>query len=977
MSNYISSISDLNNIFVAKTTTSTAPFTNYDVDTVNNDISKLYEQYTSGQFAPVTGLNYNIAPNTILETKADINTLYQSNAICLNYNPFRMSLSETGYTYYIFNNSGVLNLPNDVSGAYIILVGGGQKGSSPGSGQGSNGGNGGSVYQDQIYMNSGQYKITIGSSDLPTELITPAETTYEAISGGGGKGGVFNISFPASDASGNNSNCNGYQGIPVTFYDATNNYTFYFGGGGSAGAGISGGHIYLGGVNGGNSYNANFAIPIKNEFTYNGITYNLGGGGSGNNTSEIGNGNPGICIIYYKNGSIPFVPPVNENTIITYKNLNYLDTNNVYVGRILNTSAYDSSLILNPSYNISFPASNTSSAGGDPLNECTSSEAIWYYAQLAIYNNNVQTIQEVLNSHAYCNYVKNKLITTAYEASNSDPNHPDYSIRIDFLYSSGLIGWQPTIQIPSSTKPLFSTNLYYDTESGRPTMATATDADNHILIALYTATKNYGINYLYYPKIPISYLDASKNIPYFNTSGQLGLYNYYNSAVDASYNYGNYYIGIQKLNPYSDISYQPQSLPTEFSNNFLLQAYATFLTCNISNSPYPYETNLTTDPNLYNNAGNGFYFMGLNPIQNGSSYPQQFNNQYVTGSKNNPGNMKLYNPIICNDQYGGGSYNRTALNPSYFDPVCMYQIYTTANELGFEGSTFMKNISTNTIDYPQKTVKTTLFSYETGLTNNYVSAIQNSIEYLINLQSWFPDPKNINSYGLPDNPYWTEKDNAPFFPNTNPPQPSPNGGYSTSQGSPTNNPSGPHYVGFDSIRTLQNFGYFAYLYYKGIIPSNELFGKFYTYNGISSNGAQSLIIIGIRMMNYVIANSENQFDISMNLEPLTTNMSGGSLIGPLCVGMIGLYPYYSQVTDTNSPYYSNYSNSSCIAKMKETLNRLTDNTVLFNYDHSNSNLAWQNWQNAINNTSAGKPNNCYYPTMLALYCKYLVNEVML
>jgi hypothetical protein len=93
----------------------------------------------------------------------------------------------------------------------------------------------------------------------------------------------------------------------------------------------------------------------------------------------------------------------------------------------------------------------------------------------------------------------------------------------------------------------------------------------------------------------------------------------------------------------------------------LTQAFCSFLTLPISNIPYAYD-----DGNI------GFYFCNQNTGNSSESVPVDCN--------------QIFNPILCNDQYGGGGPMQTALNPSYFDPVCLYDIYLAAVDLGFNSA---------------------------------------------------------------------------------------------------------------------------------------------------------------------------------------------------------------------------------------------------------------------------------------------------
>ncbi|MBI3236232.1 MAG: hypothetical protein HYZ48_00755 [Chlamydiales bacterium] len=194
-----------------------------------------------------------------------------------------------------------------------------------------------------------------------------------------------------------------------------------------------------------------------------------------------------------------------------------------------------------------------------------------------------------------------------------------------------------------------------------------------------------------------------------------------------------------------------------------------------------------------------------------------------------------YNPVLCNDNWGGGGWKEdglqsdqgTFLNPSYFDPMALSYIYTYAIQ--------SKNpaISSQTAAFKQ--------------------AVLNSMAYLSVLQSRYADPADPHSAGMPDNPAWNENDG-------------PDG-------------KGPHPVGWDSIRFLTNVGKFV-----AACEGKQMQDPF----GI----LEPLKAMGQKMLNYVICHSENPYSETMILgnTPQGAQLKGGALLGPLLVAMKALTP---------------------------------------------------------------------------------------
>jgi hypothetical protein len=540
------------------------------------------------------------------------------------------------------------------------------------------------------------------------------------------------------------------------------------------------------------------------------------------------------------------------NVLVTYENLDKLVIENVTVALV----KYNDNP--NSKYTLQFPISFTADRGGNNIQQATSSEAFWYYIQLAYdaasrdqFSNeslNTMNLQQLLNGYCYCVMRKQSII--------------DSNDGKSYLYSAGLMGWQPIIGIPFAQNVLLGT-IYDITET--PSMGTATDADMHILLLMYYTGKNSTIKELYYPSTDSTYPSYSNGIINSMSITFQTLPSNFNVPAQATQ---------QGASP-------PQTTPIpqnpSLSGNVLLQAFCSFFTSPISNIIYP-----------YGQANTGFYFTNVETTN------PTIATAVVCDFR--------YNPMLCNDQYGGGSicsYNNlggaTALNPSYFDPVCLYNLFNVAKEMGFSSS-YAYSYSYSGSNIPIGT--------QVPILPNYKDAITNSIIYLKCLQSYYKDPIDnyVNSYGLPDNPYWTERDVSQIYYR---PAFNTQDKFDVARQDNTADPNSneqAHYVGYDSIRVLQNLGMFAYLCYNGTIKVDD----FYTQNQIDD-----IIIIGIRMMNYVINNSNNKYQPDMYLlfnDPaypgdLDNSLKGGALIAPLCVGMTGLI-HYVQRDNNQSPFYS-------------------------------------------------------------------------
>ena len=130
--------------------------------------------------------------------------------------------------------------------------------------------------------------------------------------------------------------------------------------------------------------------------------------------------------------------------VITYDNLDLLDTDLTY---LIKVNPVNNNIAGNSDYIMSFPSSNTSDSGGRPLITATSSEAFWYFANVAQYytnysnHDNIQNLREILNGYAFLVATKNNYIGETQGSGEG---------RMYFLSSLGAMGWQPVIKIPNN-----------------------------------------------------------------------------------------------------------------------------------------------------------------------------------------------------------------------------------------------------------------------------------------------------------------------------------------------------------------------------------------------------------------------------------------------------------------------------------------------------------------------------------------------
>jgi hypothetical protein len=576
----------------------------------------------------------------------------------------------------------------------------------------------------------------------------------------------------------------------------------------------------------------------------------------------------------------PTDDPENKGDIITYNFLNRFKTNNVFVATALNSNDSSNEFIM------MFPASSSSKYNNINTINNTSSEAFWYYIEIANQQFDKDNIQNLFNGYFYSTQMKSYYINIANEGTNI----------YNYLSSSGLMGNTPIIYTPNNCL----SQEYYPgitLESNKKQYLTATDADMHLIVNLYYATKEWGIDTLYCatPSEPITNNDEICS---------------YSTMINISINYIEAKLTSDKLESTQPLSY----------SNLLTQAFCSFFTLNISNIPFQYST----------------FNLGFNFANKNSS------NIAITTQKY-PCNVS-FNPILCNNQYGGGFGGTDALNPSYFDPHCLIKIYNIAvDDLGYTDLTYTTGY------YKVNGIRNTPLSV--NILSNYKLAIKNTLIYLINLQSYYKDNSNINSFGLPDNPFYDQKDSSPLFQNSI-------------------GPNGPHYVGYDSIRIIANLGYFAYLcYYNRISEENQ---SIFTLEDI-----ENIKIMCIRLINFLVNNCDKNtlYTSKMKLRypyekgpnyniemKQNESLNGGALIGPLCIGMTALFPFIS--SDTASPFYSTITAEN-VYQLQQTLDSLTIDTLDFEYSQDFPNKAWINWQKY-----SGKS---YYSTVQILYCKYYLN----
>jgi hypothetical protein len=248
-----------------------------------------------------------------------------------------------GNTIHTYTSSGVfvLNYPNTVT---INIVGGGGAGSPNGEG-----GGGGAATSTNLYLQAGQYIVTVGSGGAQATpdggsssiVFYPAVgASQTVVAAAGGQGGVN------GGVSGS-----GYSNS-ATYSDATG--TFYASGGGAAGAGITspGGYGLYGGSGGS-------AVSII-DLTTNSPSY-MGGGGAGamnadpvnfnyyNGASSPGSFFQGGWSMIYNSGSFSFDPracgPLTHSILPGYYDTHRITTDvfgNVYFthsGKIVKLSS--------------------------------------------------------------------------------------------------------------------------------------------------------------------------------------------------------------------------------------------------------------------------------------------------------------------------------------------------------------------------------------------------------------------------------------------------------------------------------------------------------------------------------------------------------------------------------------------------------------------------------------------------------------
>lgn len=215
-------------------------------------------------------------------------------------------------------------------------------------------------------------------------------------------------------------------------------------------------------------------------------------------------------------------------------------------------------------------------------------------------------------------------------------------------------------------------------------------------------------------------------------------------------------------------------------------------------------------------------------VNNIAGYPQSSYDKAHHGFKYED---TLYNPVLSNDNWGGGGWTDdpnnpmqgTFLNPSYVDAETLAIIYQYAKSQDFSS----EHVA------------------------NFHQAMVNSVAYLEALQANFVDPTDPNVAGMPDNPAWNEDDG-------------PDG-------------KSPHPVGWDSIRFLTKVAkYVDYIENKG---NTDPFGI-----------VDKMKSMGTKMLNYVIKYSQSPYTSKMVLAPGKADLFGGALLGPLLLAMKVLTP---------------------------------------------------------------------------------------
>jgi hypothetical protein len=261
---------DLSTIFaLIPNGTNQASPTGYKVST--NDLSNIFEPWTSGYQAPSTGYtvsNVNYANNPDLSsifapnllTFTDKNNVNITNAVLGEYNVIiieNSSNTTTGSCNITFN----LPITDPITANYIIVGGGG-------------GGGGGGVYNHpNIQINTGDVlNIIVGNGSYNGQPSQPSQINSYSSGGGGGGGDGASGGDSASSVTG--------------------------GSGGAGGGGVAGGGGGGGNLPSGNGESGSYSLP----FTIGNYTIYLGNGGGGggpipNNDSDgfggVGGGSGG------------------------------------------------------------------------------------------------------------------------------------------------------------------------------------------------------------------------------------------------------------------------------------------------------------------------------------------------------------------------------------------------------------------------------------------------------------------------------------------------------------------------------------------------------------------------------------------------------------------------------------------------------------------------------------------------------------
>jgi hypothetical protein len=207
----------------------------------------------------------------------------------------------------VFTGSGTWTRPTNVTACWVLLVGGGGGGGGEGGGTGKPGGGGGAEVSFACVPVSGDASITIGGggahgagsangSNGGTTTFVQGSVNISAIGGNGGvKAGYSSNGAGGSGGGYNRGAANSGNGTSKGLL--INDLVVCGGGGGGFGGNtLSGACMGVSKINGPTGFGAG-----GSSFLFNGIHY--GGGGKGNVTHPSDDGNSGLCIVFYVDGT--------------------------------------------------------------------------------------------------------------------------------------------------------------------------------------------------------------------------------------------------------------------------------------------------------------------------------------------------------------------------------------------------------------------------------------------------------------------------------------------------------------------------------------------------------------------------------------------------------------------------------------------------------------------------------------------------